>query len=196
MNTTRTYRVLSFAAIAMVAWMSALLFPQNVFADGAKSSLNSADESFVKQAGQMSKDEMKIAELGTQKAERTDVKGLAEMLMKDRTAMNTDLSQLAETKHVPLSAVISPASAQKFKNLEKYFGIDFDRAFVGMMEGAQQSAISMFEKAEKKVADADLKVWFSRNLASLRLNLDQIKDLKSKLPPDTTIDTTTPPFLR
>lgn len=175
--------------------MGAMFLPQNGFADEAKSSLNSSDESFFKRAGQMSQDEMKIAELGTQKAERSDVKGLAEMLLKDRTAMNTSLNQLADTKHVPLSAVISPASAQKFKNLEKYFGIDFERAFVGMMESAQQSAISMFEKAEKKVADADLKVWFSRNLASLRLNLDRIRDLKSKLPPDTTIDSTTiPPF--
>src|SRR6187200_3466424 len=98
MKTTRspmTRGALSFAAITMVTWMSAQLLPQNAFADEAKSSLNSADVSFVKQAGQMSKDEMKIAERGTQKAERTDVKSLAEMLMKDRSAMNTELNQLA-----------------------------------------------------------------------------------------------------
>lgn len=191
-----TRGALRFAAIGLAAWTSALLFPQSVLADDSKSTLNSTDVSFVKHAGQMAKDEIKITELGTRKAERSDVKNLAEMLMKDRTDMNTELMQMAGAKQIPLSAVISPSSAEKFQNLERYSGIDFDRAFVGMMESAQQNAVSMFEKAEKKVADADLRMWFSRKLATLRLNMDVIKDVKSKLPPDTTIDTTTPPYLK
>lgn len=181
------------AVVAAAAMLGAQLLTPNALADAKKRTLNSYDEKFVKQAGQSSKDEAKLAELGTKKAERTDVKNLAEMLLKDRSAMNLEMERLATSKDVYLSAVISPEGAQRFKNLERYFGATFDRAFVMMMESAQSNAISSFEKAEKKVADGDLKVWVSRTLVSLRLNMDLLKDVKSKLPVEQIPDST-PPF--
>jgi len=190
----KAYGALLIAAITLAAFQSAPLFMPNVLAEDTKSSLNSYDIKFIKEAGQSSKDETAIAELGTKKAERSDVKELAEVLLRDYTAWNSELQELAGKKQVFLSAMISPTGAQKFQNLEKYFGPGFDRAFVTMMETARKNAIYAFEKAEKKVQDSDMKVWVSKTLLSFRMQLDKLKDIKSKLPSEPATDLNFPPI--
>lgn len=168
---------LTFAV--MLAFAAGSLASVGSAADSS-SGVNSADQKFIKQAASDGMAEVKIATLGTQKAERSDVKDLATMLVADHTKANAELTSLAASKKVELSAVIDPDAASKFKDLEKESGKDFDKAFLKHLEKAHKDCISNFEDAEKNAADADVKAFASRTLPTLRTHLDKVKELAGK----------------
>lgn len=145
-----------------------------------KSSLKASDEKFVKQAGADGTAEVKLATLGTQKAERADVKEFATMLVTDHTKANEELTALAASKNVELSAVIDPDAASTFKDLEKESGKGFDKAFLSHMKDSHQSTISKFEDAAKNAEDADVKAWANKTLPTLKAHLEKIKALQDK----------------
>lgn len=155
-------------------------FSTMLCAADTKSSLNATDEKFVKQAGAAGMAEVKIATLGTQKAERADVKNFATMLVTDHTKANAELTALAEAKKVELSAVINPDSAGMFKDLEKESGKDFDKAFLDHLESSHKESISTFEDAEKNAADGEVKSFASATLPVLRTHLNKIKEMAAK----------------
>ncbi|MDB6006790.1 MAG: hypothetical protein JWR15_3777, partial [Prosthecobacter sp.] len=149
-------------------------------AEDNKSNVKSSDEKFIKTAGASGMAEVKIATLGTQKAERADVKELATMLVADHTKANAELSALAESKKVQLSQVIDPKHADAFKDLEKESGKGFDDAFLDHLEKSHKDSISNFEDAEKNGEDAEVKSWASKTLPALRHHLDEVKKLQAK----------------
>lgn len=155
-------------------------FAAALSAADTKSSLNTTDEQFVKTAGQSGMAEVKIATLGSQKAERADVKEFANMLVNDHTKVNSELNQLAQTKGVELSAIVSADAANTFKDLEQESGTGFDKAFLSQMKDAHEKSISNFEDAEKNAADGEVKSWASKTLPALRSHLDKIKELQGK----------------
>jgi putative membrane protein len=124
--------------------------------------------------------EVKLATLGSQKAERADVKEFANMLVADHTKANEELASLAKSKGVEVSAMIPAKAADAFKDLENESGKNFDKAFLDKMEKDHKSDISDFESAEKKAKDSDLKAWISKTLPTLRAHLDKVKELKGK----------------
>jgi putative membrane protein len=147
-------------------------------ADEKKSSLNSADEKFIKRTGEAGTAEVKLATLGTQKAERADVKEFATMLVTDHTKVNEELAKLAQTKGVELSAVIAPNAAETFQGLEKESGKGFDKAFLAEMEKSHKASIAAFEDAEKSAADSEVKSWASKTLPTLKAHLSKIQELQ------------------
>lgn len=151
-----------------------------VNAEDKKSSLNAADEKFVKQAGVSGTAEVKIATLGTQKAERADVKEFATMLVADHTKANEELAALAKSKGVELSAVIDPKSAGVFEDLEKERGADFDKAFLSHLKSAHKSTVASFEDASKDASDAEVKAWAGKMLPTLKAHLDKVIELQGK----------------
>lgn len=145
-----------------------------------KSSLNPSDEKFVKATGQSGMAEVKIATLGSQKAERADVKEFANMLINEHTKVNGELNQLAQTKGVDLSAIVSADAANTFKDLEQESGAGFDKAFLSQMKDSHEKSIANFEDAEKNAADGEVKAWAGKTLPALRSHLDKIKELQGK----------------
>jgi putative membrane protein len=154
--------------------------PFNASAADTQSGLKAGDEKFVKQAGAAGMAEVKIATLGTQKAERSDVKDLATQLVTDHTKANAELEALAKSKGVELSAVIDPKSASTFESLEKESGKSFDKAFLAHLEKAHKTCVADFEDASKNAADADVKAWAGKMLPTLRAHLDKVKELEAK----------------
>lgn len=143
-----------------------------------KSSLNSADEKFIKKTGEAGMAEVKLATLGTQKAERADVKEFATMLVTDHTKVNEELAKLAQAKGVELSAVITPAAAATFQSLEKESGKDFDNTFLTQMEKSHKASIAAFEDAGKDAADSEVRSWASNTLPTLKTHLTKVQELQ------------------
>jgi len=165
---------MALVAAALVALTSA------GFADNKKASVNDHDMKFIKEMAADGKAEVKVAELGTKKAERSDVKQLAERIMADHTALNKDLEALAASKNVDLSAVIAPSGAKEFQKLEGYSGKDFDDNFLKNMQSDHKSDISKMESEQKKVEDADLKAFVDKALPGMRSHLDEVQKLLGK----------------
>jgi putative membrane protein len=178
MKTMKHYNLAtSFLALLFAFGLGGI--PSNAFGDD-KSMLNATDTKFVKEAAESGMGEVKIATLGSQKAERADVKDLATMLVADHTKLNSDLTAFAQAKKIDLSAVISAKAADHFKDLEQKSGGDFDKAFLDHMEKSHKKSIDNFEGIEKDAADSELKAWVSKTLPTLRAHLEKVKALQSK----------------
>lgn len=169
-------------ATAFMAAVVALAFTaaQTQAAD-PQSTLNSADEKFVKAASQQGLGEVQIAALGVKKSARDDVKSLAEKMVADHTAANAELAELAKSKGVMISVVTDPADTKKMKDLENTdTGKDFDAAFLEQLEDDHQKAISLYEDAAEDSQDAELKAWAAKMLPALREHLNHIQAAMKK----------------
>ena len=160
--------------------ITSVLFAFTACVLGADSALNTKDQKFIKDTGEAGLAEVKIATLGTQKAERADVKEFATMLVTDHTKMNTELAELAKSKNVELSAVISAKGSDKFKELEKETGKDFDNAFLAHMEDCHEDSVAAFEEAGKDAADTAVKDWANATLPTLKAHLQKVRDLRAR----------------
>jgi putative membrane protein len=138
------------------------------------------DAKFIKATSDAGLGEVKLAELGVQKAERADVKELATMMVTDHTKANTELAALAKSKGVEVSQMVSEKSADKFKDLETKKGADFDKDFLDQMEKAHKKLVDDFEDAQKDVKDGELKAWVDKTLPTLKGHLDHIQKAKGK----------------
>jgi len=173
---TKTTTLFSTSTLALCA---ALLFAPHAMAD-SKDTLDAADVKFVKTEAAAGKAVLKIAGLGVQKAERADVKAFAETLVTDHTQANAELTALAATKGVELSAVIDPKNADKFQDLEKATKADFDKEFLAATISAHKKCVSNFEEAAKDAKNSDVKMWAEKMLPTLKAHLATATELAAK----------------
>lgn len=169
-------KLLSPTGLALVAGL--LLVPQSMGAE--KDTLNPTDVKFVKHQAAAGMAEVKLAELGVQKAGNADVKALAQTLVTDHTAANEELKKLAEKKGIDVSAVIDPKAAESFQELEKKSGTDFDKQFLDEVVSNHKKCVDHFEESSKDAKDTDLKQWVDKMLPTLRSHLQKAKELGSK----------------
>lgn len=143
-----------------------------------KDTLPPSDVKFVKHEASAGKGVVQIADLGVKKAKSTDVKTFAETLVTDHTGANEQLTALAKTKGVELSAVLDPSHAETIQNLEKHSGADFDKAFLAEIVKGHKKCISNFEDNEKSTKDADLKKWVATMIPVLKAHLAKAEALQ------------------
>ncbi len=169
----------SLLIAGILSLCSVAAFTTPAFAD-AKDTLVQEDVKFVKTAGVNGMGEVRVAELGTKKAERADVKAFAETLVKDHTAANKELKALADKKGVAISSVVTEDIVNKIKDLEKESGKSFDDEFLSFMEDDHEKCVDNFEEAQKDAKDADLKAFIDKTLPVLRSHLDKSRKLQGK----------------
>lgn len=139
------------------------------------SMLNSADEKFVKQAAMDGKFVVQVSELGVKKAQGAEVKTVAEQMVKDHTAVNTELAALAKAKGLALSAAGDPDADKVIVKLEKEAtGPDFDKAFLKQLETSHRNCVEAYETASKDSKDIELKAWADKTLPTLRAHLAHV----------------------
>jgi putative membrane protein len=185
------YKSITRCSTTTLAVCAALVFASNgMSAD--KDTLNSADVKFVKQEAAAGMAVVKLAGLGAQKAVRPDVKAFAEMIVKDHTTANEDLTKLAATKGVELSAVIDAKHAETFQKLEQYSGTDFDKEFLDVAVSGHKKCVSSFEEAAKDSQDSDVKMWAVKMLPALKAHLAQAQALSSGSSTNSAASSTTP----
>lgn len=142
-----------------------------------KDTLDAADVKFVKTESAAGLAELKIAELGVQKAERPDVKAFAETLVSDHTQANKQLAALASEKGVEVSAVIDPKHADAFQKLEKASKADFDKEFLADLISGHKKCVSNFEEAAKDAKNSDVKMWAEKMLPTIKEHLAKANEL-------------------
>ena len=145
-----------------------------------KDTLDAADVKFVKAESAAGSAELKIAELGVQKAERSDVKAFAEKLVADHTQAHKELAALAAEKGVDVSAVIDPKHAEEFQKLEKASKADFDKEFLADMISDHKKCLGKFETAAKDAKNSDVKMWAEKMLPTLKAHLAKATELAAK----------------
>lgn len=145
-----------------------------------RNTLNRADEKFIKNAASHDMEEVKLAQLGVQKALHPDVKAYAEMIVTDHTRSGANLARLATAKRVDLSDEIETDPSRTYRNLEKTDREDFDRKFLDQMVGDHKKQVGNYEDAAEDAKDAQVKAFAMERLPMLRAHHEKANELRTR----------------
>lgn len=130
------------------------------------------DSQFLVNAAEVNLEEIQLSQLAQQKCTMTEVKELGVMMEKAHTKASTDLTDLASKKMITIPTSLTDNGKNAYEKLNNKKGTNFDKEYCDMMVKGHKDAIDMFEKAETKCTDPDIKQWASNMLPELRTHLD------------------------
>jgi putative membrane protein len=153
-----------------------------VSADTPATTLTKADQAFIAQAALSGKSELQISQLAVAKGEKAEVKELASMIVKDHTAVNKQIADLAKTKGLQLTSAGDPNADVIVGKLEKQqTGRDFDRAYLSQLQASHKAAVAAYTDAARDSKDKDVQAWASQTLAAIQGHLDRINEAVAAL---------------
>ena len=150
----------------------------------------SADADFAHKAAMGGKHEVDGAKFAANKATNADVKALANRMIKDHTAANTELSSLMKSDGAMKDGAVKSDAAhgdmamkddKSNESWRSLSGVAFDRAYVDHLIDEHQKTITLFETEANSGSDAKLKAFANKTLPTLREHLKAAQDLKAKL---------------
>jgi len=112
--------------------------------------------------------EVALGQLAQQKGMSADIKELGKHMVDDHTTANNELKALAATKGITLPAGMSKDAQDKYDDLSKKSGTDFDEAYGKAMVKDHEDAIDLFQKESDKGEDPELKSWAAGKLSTLQ----------------------------
>ncbi len=116
--------------------------------------------------------EIRMAERVQGRLLTDDAKHVAEMMIKEHTALNNEMRALAEQKQISLPTELTKNQQDDIDDCAKKTGIDLDKKYLDKTVSMHRNAIDLFEKANDKVNDADVRNAFATALPKLRNHLD------------------------
>lgn len=139
------------------------------------------DSQYLVAAAETDMAEIEIGKLALSKSTNKGVKDFANMLIADHTKASDALKAFAAKKQITLPASNTDKGKEKYDDLNKKSGKDFDEKFADMMVSGHEDAISKMEKASEKAYDPEIKAWAAEMLPTLRGHLEHAKTLKDQI---------------
>jgi putative membrane protein len=124
--------------------------------------------------------EVELGKLALEKAKNERVKNFATMMVRDHSKAGDELKGLAAGKNVTLPATMGEDHQKHIDDLNKKSGSDFDKAYMKMMVDGHKDVIKDFEKASQNATDADVKMWATNTLPTIRVHLDSAQAINKK----------------
>ncbi|MBL0420523.1 DUF4142 domain-containing protein [Ramlibacter sp. AW1] len=143
-----------------------------------KKDLARGDRKFIEEAAGHGMFEVQAGQLAAQKASNPSVKSFGETLVKDHTAANQELQQIASKLQVEVKPELPRSMRNKLENLQKKNGAEFDQEFikeVGLK--AHEDDVKKFKSASKDLKDPQLKAFAEKTLPTLEKHLAEAKQL-------------------
>ena len=158
-------------------------------------------QTFINEMTVAGKAEVELGNLATQRAQNADVKAFGQMMVKDHTRANTELTQIAKQLNITPAAQLDMKHRELVDRLSKLKGADFDREYMTAMvmgheevsaklrtmsEGSGTSTTSTSTaRAGQSVgttgSDAALKQWASKTLPTVQTHLERAKQIQEKV---------------
>jgi len=142
--------------------------------------LSEKDRNFIQEAAQGGMAEVRMGELGQQKATSPEVKALAKTLQDDHQKANDELANIAKSKGMDIPSGLGPHESA-ISSLENKQGADFDRAFVHDAIRDHNKDIAAFERAANNLDDPDLKAFAQKTVPVLRNHLSTAEQASKSL---------------
>jgi putative membrane protein len=147
----------------------------------AKSTSNTADQPFAKEAAIGGMAEVELGNLAKQNAANADVKQFGERMVTDHSKANEELKQWASQKNVTLPSELDAKHKALHDRLSKLNGEAFDKAYMHEMVTDHQKDVAAFRKESTSGKDADLKAWAGKTLPTLEDHLKMAQDTAAKV---------------
>lgn len=125
--------------------------------------------------------EVELGRLAATKAANGEVKRFANMMVKDHSAANAELNDLASKKGVTLPAQMDPANQAKVEELRGKVGAEFDRSYIEAMVEAHEKDVAEFERQSASASDPDVKAFAAKTLPVLKKHLESVKAIHAKM---------------
>lgn len=180
----------SFLTQTVVALCAVVFFIPNSMV-ASETGLSKRDVKFVKHEIANGTEKVKLAKLGGERAESSEVRAFAELVFRSHTKANEEMAILAKSKGVEISSENRTAQALIFQRLEKSSGADFDKAFVSDMISSHKQTLSEYEELSKETRDNDLKARVDQLIPDLKAHLTRAEQLDTNSP---SIGTTEPTY--
>jgi putative membrane protein len=147
------------AAIPVVAW----------------SADSNPDKAFFKHAAEGGIAEVEAGKLAQSKGNSQAVKDFGAMMVKDHSAANDELKQIATAQNVDLPSTSSVKQIASKAKLEVLTGDTFDKAYIKGQITAHQETAALFKKEIASGTDAPAKAFAKKTLPTVQAHLKKIK---------------------
>ena len=115
--------------------------------------------------------EVKLGELAQLNGSSAKVKEFGKKMVEDHGKANTELKDLAAKKNISLPISLSDNNLEKYNDLAKKKGNDFDDAYAEFMVKDHKEDISDFKKEAEKGNDPEIRAWAGGKLSTLEHHL-------------------------
>ena len=148
---------------------------------GGTVKLTSKEVAFVKEAGAGNAAEIKMGELALKNADSQDVKDFAQMMIKDHSQANDDLSAVARNHNIDFP----PDAPEKEKELGKKMldvkGAAFDKAYIKHAVADHEKDVAEYKEAKKEVKDKKLVEYVDKTIPVVEGHLKDAKAIEAKM---------------
>jgi putative membrane protein len=132
---------------------------------------------FIQHTVQHSGAQMKIAQLGVEKAQDPALKEAAKELLTKYSKINGQAKDLAAKKQIVLS---EKSDSQHLDHLTGLSGEEFDKAFATLMNQGQEMEIASFKKGGAQSQDAEICAFAEKGLTALQQNSTLIQEIAAE----------------
>jgi putative membrane protein len=139
------------------------------------------DASFYKHAAEGGLFEVQAGQIAQTKGNSQQVKDFGGMMVKDHTAANDKLQQLASSKSITLPSSPSVGQMATKGKLDLLSGETFDKSYVKGQVKAHRDTIALFRKEISSGQDSDAKAFATATLPTLRAHLKAITALATDM---------------
>jgi putative membrane protein len=143
--------------------------------------LSNNDGDLVKDLVESNYEEIKLAQLASQKSSNAEVKEIAKMLEADHTAALDKLKQVAGNANLTVATGEDDDARDEIKKLSDETGKEFDKDWCKKMMDKHDKTINKLEKEQNDVTDPAVKSWIAENLPKIRTHHDKLMACHSKM---------------
>lgn len=143
--------------------------------------VDSKDADFAMKAASGGMYEVEAAKLAEQKATNPKVKEFAAMMVKDHGKANEELMSIASAKGITLPTQMSEDHQEKYNELSKLSGKDFDKKYVSLMVDDHEMDQKAFNSAATDCKDMQLKEFATKTSGVVQEHLNHIKQIKDSM---------------
>lgn len=131
--------------------------------------------SFLVKATDGEMTQMQLGQLAEEKSLNQDIKELGAWMVHDHAAWNNEIKTLAAQRNVYLPDSIGDDSFKKINSLNDKAVRAFDKSYTEALIKQYQSTIELFENAEGKVNDTEVRTFINNTLPKAKRQLDSVR---------------------
>lgn len=139
------------------------------------------DLDFMNQAAPGGMAEVELGRMAASQGLSKEVKAFGQKMVEDHSKANQELMALAAQKKVTLPPDVMPKHKELMAKLSKLKGAEFDREYVKAMVEDHEKDVTAFAATANNAVDADVKAFAAKTLPTLRMHLQMIKDIQSRM---------------
>src|SRR5688572_8858244 len=144
----------------------------------ATGSLAEDPTNFVLLAGSLDLLESRTSKEALVKAKNADVKNFAQQVLSDHSQISQELKGMAAGKKLKYPADLLAKHQLLMNRLMEERPKEFDKTYMEVQEAVHKEFEELFEDASKRHSDPEMQAFASRNLTTMRLQLENTKKVK------------------